>query len=92
MRLVLLVLVLLVAAAMVAYLIADRRRKRSGGRWLLRERSDGEALVIVAERFGERPMLMERVPLDEPDFESRVEEARAVAAGKVVALNNHRGL
>jgi len=90
-RVVVSALLLLLVIAIVAYLVIERRRRRDA-RWMLRERSDGRALVLVAERPGERPMLLERVGVDEPDFELRVEEARAEAAGKVVALNNQRGL
>ena len=88
MRLVLGALVLLLIVAVLAYLLVESRRRRHGARWEVTERSDGEAVLVEAARAGERPMLVERVPLADPGFELRVEEARAAARSKVVALNN----
>ena len=88
MRLLLAALVLLLIAAMLAYLLIESRKRRRGARWAVTERSDGEAVLVEATRAGERPLLVERVPLADPEFELRVEEARATARSKVVALNS----
>ena len=90
MRLLLAAIVLLLIAAILTYLLVESRRRRAGARWQVGERSDGDAVVVEATRSGERPLLVERVPLADPDFELRVEEARATARSKVVALNNAR--
>jgi hypothetical protein len=90
MRLILAAVVLLLIAAVLAYLLLESRRRRRGARWTVSERSDGEAVLVEATRPGERPLLVERVPLADPGFELRVEEARASARSKVVALNDGR--
>jgi hypothetical protein len=65
------------------------RRARTA-RWRLAERSDGEQLVVYAERPAEEPLLVAAVPFGAADFGSRVEEARASGAEKVAALNSGR--
>jgi hypothetical protein len=58
--------------------------------WRLNERSDGEQLVVYAERPGEQSLLVEAVPFGARDFSTRVEEARAAGAEKIAALNSRR--
>jgi hypothetical protein len=65
-----------------------RRRRLSRSPWRLHERSDGEQLVIYAERPDEQPLLVAAVAFAAEDFGSRVEEARAQGAEKVAALNS----
>jgi hypothetical protein len=67
-----------------------RRRRLAHSPWRLSERSDGEQLVIYAERPDEQPLLVAAVAFAAHDFGSRVEEARAEGAEKVAALNSGR--
>ena len=86
------VLALVVAAGWLAFTAfrgASGRRARHS-RWQLAERSDGEQLVIYAERPAQEPLLVAAVPFGAQDFGSRVEEARAAGAEKVAALNSGR--
>ena len=86
------VLALIVAAvwlASTAFRGASGRRARHRP-WRLAERSDGEQLVIYAERAAQEPLLVAAVPFGAADFGTRVEEARAEGAEKVAALNSGR--
>jgi hypothetical protein len=88
-------LFLIALIALAVWLAYTSMRSVSGRRsrtapWRLAERSDGEQLVIYAERPAEQPLLVAAVPFGAGDFGTRVEEARAEGAEKVAALNSGR--
>jgi hypothetical protein len=57
------------------------------GPWKMVEDSDGEQVVIRAERPEHEPLLIGAVPFGAMDFDGRLYELRAQGQEKVYALN-----
>jgi hypothetical protein len=81
---------LLIVAFVLAIAAWVRRHRQSPARWELREYSDDDSARLYAACEGEPPLLIETVPLAGKGFEERLDEARAEARGKVIALNARR--
>lgn len=64
-----------------------RRRREQDAPWELTEHSDGEQLVVYAERPGENKLLIGAAPFAAIDFDSQVYELRSKGNTQVYVLN-----
>jgi hypothetical protein len=81
------IIAVVVVLALVLIVSLVRARRSARAPWALREESDGEAMAVLAVKPGQAPLLVERVPFDVEDFDSRLFEARSEGRARVSALN-----
>lgn len=78
-------LALAVLARSVGRLLARRRAEHAP--WELTEHSDGEQIVVYAERPGEDKLLIGAAPFAANDFDSQLWELRSEGKIQVYVLN-----
>ena len=88
MRLLVLLVAVALVVAVVLYVLRRRARADAAQPWHVAEVAHDGALELRALRPGQEPVLLDRVDLGAEDFELAVEEARARALSRVVALNS----
>lgn len=64
-----------------------RRRRNAHAPWELAEHSDGDTVVVYAERPGEDKLLIGAASFDANDFDSQLWELRSKGRNQVYVLN-----
>jgi hypothetical protein len=84
------ILLILVVMAVIAgaLALAGRRRRSRDERWHVRLRSVEGCTAVEIVRPGERPLRVALLDPADEEFSSRLEDARATAMDRAVALNS----
>jgi hypothetical protein len=86
-----LLLVLVLLAAIAGVLLAlSRRRRVAYDRWRVRVRAIQGGTAVEIVRPGDRPMRVALLDPADEEFSTKLEEARAAAMERAVALNSVR--